>query len=65
MLVIKRDGTKVPFDKQKVINAINKALLEVDGCLYETETAEEIAGSLEAFTEAAHLLGEIPTVEDI
>jgi transcriptional regulator NrdR family protein len=31
MFVIKRDGTKVPFDKQKIIHAINKALIEVDG----------------------------------
>jgi len=31
MYVIKRDGTQVPFDKQKIINAINKAFIEVDG----------------------------------
>ena len=43
MYVIKRDGSKVEFDKQKVINAINAAFLEVDGILYETDTAEDIA----------------------
>ena len=45
-MIIKRDGSKVPFNKQKVINAINKALIEVDGKLYETETAEEIAEAI-------------------
>ena len=65
MLIIKRDGKKVPFDKQKVIDAVNKALLEVDGCLYETETAEEIGEALEAHVQGAEMLGEILTVEDI
>ena len=65
MIVIKRDGTKVPFSKQKVIDAVNKALLEVDGCLYETETAEEIGEALEAHVQGAEMLGEVLTVEDI
>lgn len=43
ILVIKRDGTKVPFDKQKIIDAINKAFIEIDGQLYETDTAKDIA----------------------
>ena len=65
MIVIKRDGTKVPFDKQKVIDAINKALIEVDGCLYETETAEEIGETIEAHVMGARLIGEPLSVEDI
>ena len=65
MIVIKRDGTKVPFDKQKIINAINKALMEVDGCLYETETAEEIGETIEAHVMGARLIGEPLSVEDI
>ena len=65
MIVIKRDGTKVPFDKQKIINAINKALIEVDGCLYETETAEEIGETIEAHVVGARLIGEPLSVEDI
>ena len=65
MIVIKRDGTKVPFNKEKVINAVNRALFEVDGCLYETETAEEIGEALEAHVQGAEMLGEILTVEDI
>lgn len=43
MYVIKRDGTRVPFDPDKIIKAINKAMVSVDGALYETDTAEEIA----------------------
>ena len=65
MIVIKRDGTQAPFDKQKIINAINKALIEVDGCLYESETAEEIASNVEAHVMGARLIGEPLSVEDI
>ena len=43
LYVIKRDGHKVEFDSNKIINAINAAFLEVDGILYETDTAEDIA----------------------
>ena len=43
MYVIKRDGTRVLFDANKIINAINRAMIHVDGSLYETDTAEEIA----------------------
>jgi anaerobic ribonucleoside-triphosphate reductase len=31
MFVIKRDGSTVPFDCSKIVNAINKAFKEVDG----------------------------------
>ena len=65
MIIKKRDGTKVLFDKQKVIDAVNKALYEVDGCLYETETAEEIGEAVEAHVMGAEMLGETFTVEDI
>ena len=41
--VIKRNGDTVPFDKEKIISAINKAFIEVDGQLYEDETASDIA----------------------
>lgn len=46
MYVIKRDGTKVPFDKTKIEQAINKALIEVDGELYESDTASDIANEI-------------------
>ena len=44
--VIKRDGAVVPFNKQKIIDAINKAFLEVDGKLYESDTATDIANDI-------------------
>ena len=43
----KRDGTLVLFDKQKIIEAVNKAFIDVDGKLYETDTAEDIARVIE------------------
>ena len=43
MSVIKRDGSEVAFDASKIINAINKAFIEVDGELYENDTATDIA----------------------
>lgn len=43
MKVIKRDGTIVPFDIEKIIVAINKAFVEVDDALYEEDTANDIA----------------------
>lgn len=43
MSVIKRDGSAVSFDASKIINAINKAFIEVDGQLYENDTATDIA----------------------
>lgn len=47
MKVIKRNGSKVDFDKNKIIKAINKAFIEVDGKLYENETAMDIADDIE------------------
>ena len=46
MYVIKRDGKKVEYDRNKVINAINSAFLDVDKVLYETDTAEDIADEI-------------------
>ena len=46
MNVIKRDGTIVPFDLNKIIQAINNAFIDVDGELYETDTAEDIANDI-------------------
>ena len=49
ILVSKRDGTLVPFDKEKIINAINAAFIEVDGTLYEDDTAKDIADDIEDY----------------
>lgn len=43
MHVIKRDGTRVLFDPNKIVHAINKAMISAYGSVYESDTAEEIA----------------------
>ena len=66
IVVIKRDGTKVPFDKQKIINAINAAFIEVDGQLYEDDTAKDIANDI--YNECQlneYELANVYSVEDI
>lgn len=46
-MIYKRDGTLVPFIKQKIINAINSAFIAVDGQLYEDDTANDIGDEIE------------------
>ena len=46
-LIMKRDGTIVPFETDNIIKAINKAFLEVDGQVYEYDTARDIASDIE------------------
>lgn len=48
-MVIKRDGRKVKFDKEKIVQAIEKAFIEVDGELdaYAKTKIREIADSIE------------------
>ena len=60
-LILKRDGTKVPFDKDKIIRAINGAMLEVDGKVYEYDTAKDIARDIEKELENKSIVD----VEDI
>lgn len=62
MNIKKRDGSIVPFNKQKIINAINKAFIDVDEVLYETDTAESIADDIE---EVASLYKNTITVETV
>ena len=62
MNIKKREGSIVPFNKQKIINAINKAFIDVDEVLYETDTAESIADDIE---EVASLYKNILTVEEV
>ena len=60
--IMKRDGTIVPFNKNKVIKAINAAFIEVDGQLYENETATDIAEEINNYIANSD---ETVTVEDI
>ena len=49
LYIQKRNNTLEPFNKDKIISAINKALVEVDGKLYETDTANDIAIEIEQY----------------
>lgn len=62
LYIAKRDGSVVEFDKNKIINAINKAFIEVDQTLYETDTAKDIA---EEIYDYALQQSKRLTVEDI
>ena len=60
MRIVKRNGESVEFNKNKIVDAINKAFIEVDNHLYETDTAISIADEIEAIGNTKNL-----TVEDI
>ena len=64
MYVMKRDGAKVPFDKTKIYDAINKAFLEVDGILYETDTASDIATEIEHLVEKSSKPISVEAIQD-
>ena len=63
VIIVKRDGTQVPYDRNKIICAINKALLEVDGNIYSGYISENVATSIENYFEY-HTV-ECITVEEI
>lgn len=64
MNIMKRDGTIVPFDQNKIVEAVNKAFIEVDGQLYETETAEEIANNIRMGVENSPVTVAVETIQD-
>lgn len=61
--VIKRDGTKVPFDKAKIAKAIEKAEHSSTG-LFEVGLADRIAGEIEDYAEAINKDLTIYAIED-
>ena len=67
MNVVKRNGDIVPFDKQKIISAINSAFMDVDGQIYETDTAKDIAHDIEKDFKfiQSHIKTHIPSVEQV
>ena len=62
--IMKRDGRVVDFDKNKIINAINNAFLEVDGQLYETDTAEDIATDICNELARTPIVVSVETIQD-
>lgn len=68
LTVIKRDGRKVDFDRQKIINAVHKAFIAVDTALtpYAEEKAENIADYIESyFIEKGQLEIGIEEIQDL
>lgn len=65
--IIKRDGSQVPFNKDKIIIAVNKAFIEVDGTLYEneTETANDIANVIYDAAKQAETPITVEEVQDL
>jgi len=62
-MVIKRDGHVVPFDTERITNAIFKAASSVGGS--DLQTARKLAAEVEKRCEATYSKGAIPSVEDI
>ena len=64
MEIIKRDGSIVKFDRKRIENAINSAFLEVDGKLYETDTAEDIARDIEKIIKNSPIQVTVESIQD-
>ena len=47
--VIKRDGTEVPYDRNKIVSAVSKAIIEVKGAQGPLYLAEGIAQSVDNY----------------
>lgn len=62
--VQKRNGDIVPFDKEKIIDAVNRAMIEVDKILYETDTSEDIATEIEEMAKRSKTTISVETIQD-
>ena len=63
MEVIKRDGTTVPFHKEKIVTAIKKAMNSSSG-IYQDGVAEKIADEIEVYAEGLAHSMTIYSIED-
>ena len=63
--VRKRNGILVPFDKERIISAINKAFIEVDGALYEDDTANDIADEIKYTVKTSDEIISVEKIQDI
>ena len=63
IIVVKRDGTEVPYDRNKIIIAVTKAILEVEGKICKQYLAQNIAKSVDSYLEAHSV--DCITVEEI
>ena len=60
----KRDGRVVPFDQEKIQQAVYKAL-KASGSAKGEETARGISQQVEAELENSENIGSVPTVEEV
>ena len=63
--VRKRNGILVPFDKERIINAINKAFIEVDEALYEDDTANDIADEIKYAVKTSDEVVSVEKIQDM
>lgn len=63
--VRKRNGILVPFDKERIINAINKAFIEVDRTLYEDDTANDIADEIKYAVKTSDEVVSVEKIQDM
>ena len=63
IVVVKRDGTEMPYDSNKIFHAVCKAIKEVDGDLSRGYLAYNVAKSVDSYMEAHSV--ECITVEEI
>lgn len=61
--IYKRNGEIVPFDSEKITNAVFKAFKANNN--YEREKAEKISAQVVSILEAVYKDGKIPTVENV
>lgn len=65
MQITKRNGNKEEFQKQKIINAINKAFIEIDGNECEDGVPEEVVSKIELRANLEkHLCINVETIQD-
>ena len=63
IVVVKRDGTSVPYNREKIVNAVNKAVMEVNGALDPAWLGCNIARGVDSYMDT-HTV-ECITVEEI
>ena len=63
IIVVKRDGTEMPYDRNKIVLAVSKAIQEVEGKVDKLWLADNIANGVDSYLEA-HTV-ECITVEEI
>ena len=63
IIVVKRNGTEMPYNRSKIVMAVSKAIKEVDGKLDKLWLAENIASGVDSYMEEYNV--DCITVEEI